>query len=251
MPSFSSEGIEIAYEVFGDGKPIVFVHGFGSNARTNWGVTGWIETVNQAGYRAVVYDNRGHGHSQKLYDPALYPTQLMAHDALNLLDHLGIEQAAFVGYSMGARISTYAGITAPDRVAAVVLGGMGIKMVTGIGGAQEIVTALRAPSLADVTTPVGRQYRIFAEYTHSDLEALATCMEAGREIVPESMARQLKVPALVAVGSDDDVGGPPEPLAALFEKGESLVIPRRDHMRATGDKTFKAGVLDFLKRVDW
>lgn len=251
MPSFVSEGIEIAYSVSGAGNPLLFIHGFGSNADVNWVNTGWIDAVVAGGYQAIAFDNRGHGRSEKLYDPALYPARIMARDAINLLDHLGIKKAVLIGYSMGARIAAYAGIDAPDRVVAVVLGGLGASMVTGLGGGETIIAALTAKSLDDVKTPVGRQYRIFAEYTRSDLAALAACMEAGREAVDEQTLRGLKAPVLVAVGGDDQVGGRPEPLAALFDRGEALVIAGRDHMRATGDKAFKAGVLAFLKRIPW
>ncbi len=251
MPSFVSEGIEIAYDIYGAGRPVLFVHGFGSNARVNWLETGWIDTVTAAGYKAIAFDNRGHGRSQKLYDPALYPTRLMAHDAINLIDHLGIEKAGFIGYSMGARISAFAAIDAPDRVAAAVFGGMGANMMHGLETSAEIVAALSADSLDDVTGRIGRQYRIFAEHTRSDRMALAACMQSGREAISEAELRSIKVPVLVAVGSEDRISGGAEPLAELIEKGEALVIPHRDHMRATGDKLFKKGVLDFFGRLSW
>jgi len=53
----------------------------------------------------------------------------------------------------------------------------------------------------------------------------------------------------VAVGEADDMAGGPEPLAELLPHGEAVVIPKRDHMRATGDKVFKAATLDFLGRT--
>ena len=249
MPVFISEGIEIAYDVFGAGKPVMMIHGFGSNAAVNWIDTGWVETVTDAGYQVIALDNRGHGRSQKLYDPAYYPSRIMAHDAVNLLDHLGIDQAALIGYSMGARICAFAALDAPDRVRAVVIGGLGIKILNNLDAQDEIVAALRADRLEDIKGRIGRQYRIFAEHTKSDREALAACMESGREAFTEDMLRAIAQPALVAVGSEDVVGGPAEPLAALLPKGEALVIEGRDHMRATGDKRFKAGTLDFLKRV--
>ncbi len=251
MPSFVSEGIEIAYEAFGEGRPVVLVHGFASNLRVNWVDTGWVETITSAGYQAIAIDNRGHGNSEKLYDPALYPTRLMGHDAVNLLDHLGIGKAVFLGYSMGARVCAFAAIDAPDRVAGAVFGGMGANMMQGLDTSAEIVAALRADRLEDVTGRVGRQYRIFAEHTKSDRMALAACMESGREAIAEETFRAMAVPVLVAVGSKDEVSGAAEPLAALIPQGEALVIEGRDHMRATGDKVFKAGVLDFLTRISW
>jgi len=104
VPSFFSDGISIAYETFGEGRPVLLIHGFGSSGKVNWLDTGWVEALTDAGYQAITVDNRGHGASRKLYDPNLYYAHDMAEDARRLLDHLGIERAAVMGYSMGARI---------------------------------------------------------------------------------------------------------------------------------------------------
>jgi pimeloyl-ACP methyl ester carboxylesterase len=248
MPRFMSEGIEIAYDVRGEGQPVLLVHGFGSNMKVNWIETGWVEAIVTAGYRVIAFDNRGHGLSQKLYDPALYPARLMAGDAINLLDHLGIEMAVFVGYSMGARICAFAALDAPDRVGAAVLGGFGINMLGGRENGREIAAALRTETLAQVKSRIGRVFRAFAEQTGSDREALAACMEAGSDPITAEALKTLTMPVLVAVGSADDIAGPPEPLAALMDKGEALTINKRNHMSASGDRQFKSGVLAFLRR---
>jgi len=249
MPSFDSDGIEIAYESRGEGKPILLVHGFASNGDVNWNLTSWIETLVGAGFRTIAVDNRGHGRSQKLYDPALYSARLMGADAVRLLDHLGIEKAVFMGYSMGARISAFAALDAPGRVAATIWGGFGINMIRGMRNTEEIIAALRARDLSDVTHPVGRQFRVFAEYTKSDLRALAACMAGSRSMVSADELQLITAPVLVAVGDADGVAGDAGELAALLPHGEALVIPGRDHMRATGDPVFKRGALDFLSRV--
>jgi len=105
MHKFNSGGVEIAYQTAGDGPPILLIHGFASNARVNWWDTSWVKTLTDAGRHVISFDHRGHGASQKLYDPALYPAAEMAEDARRLLDHLGIVQADVMGYSMGARIT--------------------------------------------------------------------------------------------------------------------------------------------------
>lgn len=246
MPKFLSEDIEIAYSVFGNGPPIVAIHGFASNGDINWVQTGWVEALVDAGYQAIIIDNRGHGASQKLYDPVYYPAREMAKDAANLIAHLDVGPAVLLGYSMGARISAFAAMDAPERVRAVVFGGLGINMIRGLPDSDQIIEGLLAPNLSDVTQKTARQFRIFAEHTKSDLKALAACMAASRSKITEQDIGQIGVPALVAVGSEDGVGGAPEPLAALMPQGEAMVIERRDHMRATGDPQFKHGVLSFL-----
>jgi len=248
MPSFLSDGISIAYEVFGEGKPILLIHGFASNIEINWVSTGWVETLTGAGYRVIALDNRGHGRSQKLYDPRLYFAHEMAADAARLLDHLEIERLPVIGYSMGARIAAFLALREPRRVAAAVFGGMGLNLVTGLADSEAIISALTAETLAEVTDRSGRQFRIFAEHSGADRAALAACMINSREPMSVADVRRIELPVLVAVGADDDMAGSPDDLAKLLPHAEAFTIPRRDHMRATGDPTFKAATLDFFRR---
>ena len=73
-------------------------------------------------------------------------------------------------------------------------------------------------------------------------------MVNSREPMREADVRIIEQPVLVAVGSDDDMAGSATALADLLPHGEAFTIERRDHMRATGDKQFKASTLDFLAR---
>ena len=72
MQRFQHEGVEIAFLDEGEGDPIVLVHGFASTAEVNWVYPGWVATLTNAGRRVIALDNRGHGVSSKLYDPAAY-----------------------------------------------------------------------------------------------------------------------------------------------------------------------------------
>ena len=248
MDHFSSNGIDIAYVDIGSGPPILLIHGFGSNHAVNWQATNWITTLTEAGRRVVAMDVRGHGESQKLYDPEMFRPALMAEDAANLLDHLAISRADVMGYSMGGRIAARLAIHHPDRVNALVIGGMGYNLVVGIGGEEEIVAALNAPSLDEVTGDAGRAYRKFAEQTRSDRGSLSACILGQREPIPAEDLATIRAPTLVAVGEKDKVAGSAKELAALIPGAEVLIIPNRDHMLATGDRTFKAGVLEFLAK---
>lgn len=249
MPRFQSEGFDIAYEIYGEGKPVVAVHGFASNGVVNWVATGWVETLNKAGYQVVTIDNRGHGASEKRYEASVYGAPDMARDVANLIEHLGFETVALIGYSMGARISAFVCIQNPEKIACAIFGGLGANMPTPTLDAPEIIDGLNAGALSQVTHPSARQFRIFAEHTKSDLKALAACMAGSRTLVPVEDLKRISVPVLVAVGSEDEVSGPAQPLADLLPNGEALTIDRRDHMRATGDPQFKRGALEFLGRV--
>ncbi len=246
--SFSSDGVEIAYYEEGDGAPIVLVHGFASSALANWYEPLWVRTLVDAGYRVISFDHRGHGRSEKLYQSELYRAPLMAEDAANLINHLGLPPVPVMGYSMGARVAALLAIQSRHLVQTVILAGLAENMINGVGGEPEIAAGLRAPSLDHVSDPQARAFRIFAERTGGDLEALASCIMASRQKISADELGTISCPVLVAAGTEDDVAGAIEPLVDAVNDGEALPIPRRDHMRAVGDKVFKAGVLRFLEK---
>jgi pimeloyl-ACP methyl ester carboxylesterase len=248
MPSFRNGKVEIAYLDEGEGEPIVLVHGFASTKVVNWLLPGWFATLTKAGRRAIALDNRGHGASTKLYDPADYHSAIMAEDVRALLDHLEIERADLMGYSMGSRIAAFLSVTHPPRVRSAILGGLGIRVVEGVGLPESIAEALEAPTVADVKDPTGRTFRVFAEQTKSDLRALAACIRGSRQTLSRAEVAAIVAPVLVAVGTTDKVAGNAQELAALIPGARALDIPGRDHMLAVGDKVFKTAVIDFLNQ---
>ncbi len=246
--TFSSNGVEIAYYDEGGGPPVVLVHGFASSANANWYEPMWVKTLTEAGYRVISFDNRGHGQSEKLYDSELYRAPKMAEDAANLITHLDLPPVPVMGYSMGARITAFLCMRAPHLVSAAILAGLAENMINGVGGEAEIAEGLEAPSLEDVHHMQARAFRIFAERTGGDLRALASCIRASRQKISVEELGAISAPVLVAAGTEDDIAGAMEPLVDAVQHGEALPIPGRDHMRAVGDKVFKAGVLRFLEK---
>ena len=245
---FSSDGVDIAFIDEGEGEPILMLHGFASNLRVNWVDTGWVSELTRAGRRIVAMDNRGHGDSAQPLEPEAYGTPAMAEDARRLLDHLGIERADVMGYSMGARIAAFLAAAWPERVRSLVLSGLGEGLIKGVGPPEPIAAALLAPSLDDVTDPTGRAFRQFADQTRSNRRALAACISASRQTMsPEELGR-ITAPVLVAVGSEDEIAGSPHALAAHIPGAEVFEIERRDHMKAVGDRAHKQAVLAFLAR---
>ena len=248
MSRFRNGDVEIAYLDEGRGEPIVLAHGFASTKEVNWVHPGWVTTLTRAGRRVIALDNRGHGASSKLYDPAIYHSATMADDVRALLDHLNIERADVMGYSMGARITAFLVLSHSARVRSAIFGGLGIRLVEGVGLPESIADALEALSLDDVRDPTGRTFRIFAEQTKSDLRALAACIRGSRQTLSANQVASIRVPVLVAVGTKDQVAGSARELAALIPGARALDIPDRDHMLAVGDKVLKAGVIDFLNQ---
>jgi pimeloyl-ACP methyl ester carboxylesterase len=248
VKTFHSDGVEIAYIDEGTGSPVLLIHGFASNVQVNWVDPGWVRFLTSNGFRAVAFDNRGHGRSAKLYRPEDYGAPVMAEDARRLLDHLGIARAHVIGYSMGARIAAFLALAHPSRVLTCVFGGLGYNMVRGMAGTGPIAHALEADSIDQVTNPTARTFRAFAEQTKSDLKALAACIRSSRDPISAADLSRLTCPVLVAVGSEDVVGGSAQALADLIPKGEALEIAGRDHMKTVGDRRFKEGTLAFLQR---
>lgn len=247
MPNFTHDGTTIEYIDEGAGDPVVLVHGFASNKEVNWIFPGWIAPLKEAGFRVIALDNRGHGKSTKYYETDRYHIPEMTKDVIALLDHLKIEKADLVGYSMGARISAYAAAHYSSRVRSASLGGMGINLTQSVSSGNRVAKALEAPSMADVTEPVGLSFRKFAEQTKSDLKALAALSYSHQRIVPREDAARIRVPVLVVVGTKDDIAGSGEELAELIPGSKFVPLPDRDHMRTVGDMKFKQAVIDFLR----
>lgn len=244
--TFDSDGVEIAYIDEGQGDPILLIHGFASNINANWVDPGWVKALTEAGHRVIAIDNRGHGNSEKLYELEAYEAPVMAQDARRLLDHLGIKQADIMGYSMGARITAFLTMANPEYVRSAIFAGMGYNMVRGVGGTGPIAKALEAESADDVTNQTALTFRTFAEATGSDLKALATCIRASRTKIEADDLAKIQNPVLIAVGTKDVVAGSAQKLADIIPGSKVLDITNRDHMKAVGDKVYKAGVLDFL-----
>jgi pimeloyl-ACP methyl ester carboxylesterase len=250
---FSSDGVDIAFiDVEPQGgdlnEPVLLIHGFASNHRVNWVGPHWVETLTGAGRRVIAFDHRGHGQSEKLYAPADYHLDLMTRDAASLLAHLGVERADVMGYSMGARIASFLALANPRLVRSLLLGGLGDRLVRDGGLPEAIAEALEAPSLDSLSDPTQRLFRGFAEQTKSDRAALAACVRGSRRSLTLQEAARINQPTLVAVGERDTLAGDPDKLVAVLPRAEALMIPGRDHNLAVGDKTFKAGALNFLAR---
>jgi pimeloyl-ACP methyl ester carboxylesterase len=248
MPSFHNGDIEIAYLDEGEGDPILLVHGFASTKNVNWVYPTWVSELKKNGRRVIALDNRGHGDSKKLYEPEAYHIGTMAGDVSALMDHLNIERADIMGYSLGSRMTAWLARNQPQRLRSAIFGGIGIGLIEGGGPGENVAKALEAPSLEDVTDPVGRTFRAFADQTRSDRRALAACLRGSRGLMSREEAAGITVPVLIAVGTSDEIAGSAQALGSIIAGAQVLDIPNRDHMRAVGDKVYKTGVLDFLSQ---
>jgi pimeloyl-ACP methyl ester carboxylesterase len=250
MQYFSHDGFNLAYIDRGQGVPVLLIHGFASNAKVNWDGSGWIATLNNAGYRVIAIDNRGHGSSSKSHERRDYTPSKMASDAAALLTYCGVRQAHVMGYSMGARIGVFLALEHPALVKSLVMGGLGIGLVAGVGDWDSIADALLADDPASITHVRGLMFRTFADKTRSDRFALAACIQTSRALVPAAQAGHIIPPVFIGVGTGDDIAGDPFELAGLLPNAQAFAIEGRDHMLAVGDRTFKAAVLKFFADVN-
>jgi pimeloyl-ACP methyl ester carboxylesterase len=239
--------VEIAYEAAGQGPPIVLVHGFAAGIAMNWRVTGWLKTLTAAGRCVVALDCRGHGESEKPHDPEAYGGEQMPADVIRLMDHLALERADLMGYSMGGMISSYLLVHHPERFSSVVLAGIGGAVISRRSfDPEKVADALSASEGESVGGEVGRAFRAFAEQGGNDLLALAAIMRSRRALVTAEELARVEKPVLVVVGERDDLVGDPRPLADAIPGSRLVLIPDKDHLTAVPDRRYKQAVLDFL-----
>jgi pimeloyl-ACP methyl ester carboxylesterase len=245
---FNSDGVKIHYETFGEGAPIVLVHGFSADIQGNWVSTRWVDTLRPV-RRVVALDNRGHGLSDKPHDSAAYGNDNMGQDVLRLMDYLGIDKADLFGYSMGGYISAALLAHHSDRFNSVILGGVGNPFLAGIAQAtQTIADALLAPDPSQITGPIARQFREFAQANpRNDLQALAACITRVREQMAPNDFANVRNPVLIVDGAADVLSTDPQALADAIPNAKLVLIPERDHLTVVPDQRFKDAVLDFLQ----
>jgi pimeloyl-ACP methyl ester carboxylesterase len=246
VPFFDSSGLRIHYRDTGRGDAVVLVHGFASTAEHNWDDTGWIAELS-ARYRVIAPDVRGHGLSDKPDARAAYGYANMGADVTRLMDHLGLEHAFLVGYSMGASIAIELMLSHPERFRAIVLGG--IAYDDGLEDKADrdaIAEAYRAPDPATITSPVAKAYRRFADSMNNDLKALAALIDAERAPFDPARLAAVRIPVLIVVGSHDNAIGDPKPLAKMIPGARLVMLEGRDHMTAPADRRFKDAVIGFL-----
>jgi pimeloyl-ACP methyl ester carboxylesterase len=231
---------------------VLLVHGFASTLRRNWLETGWMERLARAGWRAVAYDQRGHGESGKRYTPAEYAPEHLAGDAVAVLDAAGVSAAVLMGYSMGARVALEVAISQPSRVRALILSGVGtaFRDFGAPSGDRDIVARALEAQDPSRFPPSVRFYRSFAEQTGQDLAALAACWRRPVRIVRPSDLASLSMPTLIATGDRDDVAGDPAPIAEAIPGAELVRLAGKDHMTAVGAREHWTAVLAFLARLD-
>jgi pimeloyl-ACP methyl ester carboxylesterase len=262
MPYFNNNNIKIYYEIEGEGPDLIMIHGFAANIEINWRIPNWISTLKDDN-RLILMDCRGHGKSDKPYDPNKYGGY-MKEDILHLMDHLSISKANFFGYSMGGNITLNILLSDPNRVKSAIIGGFipnPVKPEIIQKAYEPIIEALKMDNKNEIKNPIAKNFRDFADSTGADLKALAAVMQGNFAVKDESLSfesvakikslfSKVKVPVLSVVGSDDVLLQNKTLIAELMPGACHFQIQGRDHLGTVPDPRFHMMVKAFLKYVN-
>jgi pimeloyl-ACP methyl ester carboxylesterase len=255
VPKAKVNGIELYYEVHGQGYPVVFLHGF-SASHVMWQPQ--VPALSRE-YQFIIYDARGHGQTDSPPSVDQYSADIAVEDLFQLLGHLGIKKAVVGGLSMGGYESLRFYLTHPDMVAALIV------MDTGPG--------YRNPEHRDEWNR-GRE-ELAQQLETKGIEALAaTATESRRDVVlnhnPIGLAHmsrkvvaqhdswvienldKVTVPTLVLVGENDEAFlRAAEYMARKITGAGHIVVPKAGHA-ANIDNTefFNKALLDFLGKLN-
>ena len=236
MYKYESGGLHLAYDDDGEGYPIILLHGFAADRRSNWRLTGWTRTLQRAGYRVIAPDARGHGRSDKPTDPAAYDPKKMGADVLRLMDELEIRQAALFGYSMGGRNAAWLVANKQSRFSTVVVAGTGESLLRNEDNADD--ESLAMPGMVPLYEKVSK--------FGGKMGALSACLLGSFPHLEPEVFAKVRTPVLVIAGSRDTVAGSPYPLAEAIPKAKGVVVPGRSHLTVLTDNYFKGAVVGFL-----
>ena len=215
------------------GRPLLLLHGF-TGARNDF--ERWIEPLAERGWHVVVPDHRGHGDSDKPEAEDAYGFEIFAADALALVDQLGWERFALLGHSMGGMVAQVLTLTAPARVAALVLMDTSHKPLRVDPSLVELgVTTAREHGvhvIADLQAEIddaARGDRNLRASSPAMYAAMLTAITGSSEDRLDLLA-DVGCPALVLVGDQDaPFRKPSERMAATIPDARLAVLPDAGH----------------------
>jgi pimeloyl-ACP methyl ester carboxylesterase len=256
---FDSDGVKIHYVVEGQGEPVILVHGFTASIPVQWQLPGIFSKLAQD-YQVIALDNRGHGKSDKPHDPKDYGPK-MADDVVRLMDHLKLDKAHVVGYSMGGFMTDYLVSKYPDRLITATLGGAGwmqtgdermafiSELADSLDNGKGIRPLIERLTPADRPKPTDEQVNAINQMLMltNDAQALAACIRAMPALaVTEASLRANRVPTLAIIGEKDPLKEGVDELQACMSNLKVVVIEGADHLTTFTQPKFIGALRDFL-----
>lgn len=245
---FDSNGVRIHYTDQGKGLPVILIHGYTANADLNWRLPG-ILTALQDKFRVIALDARGHGLSDKPHDPSAYGVE-MVHDVARLMDHLKIEKAHVIGYSMGGFITLKFVTMYPGRVISAMP--CGAAWMTPGDPLCDLANQIHA-GLVRKDSPAGFlsgmrtriQLRVLSMVM--DLPALGGVAAGFKELaIPEEAIRAIKVPVRAVKGAEEELVLGGGDLKATLPGYEEVLVPGGRHNTVIFYPDFLGALMSFL-----
>lgn len=239
----SFDGTELAWHELGGGRTVVLLHGYLSDAATNWIRFGHAERLAAVGYRVVMPDLRAHGDSAKPHEAWRYPPDVLADDAFALIAELGLFDYDLAGYSLGARTAVRMLVRGakPRR-----------SVIAGMGYSGLVHTADRSAHFRHILDNLGSfekfspgwNVEAFLKTTKGDVVALRLLLESFVDSTPEEIAA-IAVPTLIVSGAEDNDNGSVDELAAAMPDATVERVPG-GHMSAVTKPDLGQAIVRFL-----
>jgi pimeloyl-ACP methyl ester carboxylesterase len=270
MPRITPNGVELYYEDTGSGFPVVFCHEFAGDYRS------WEPQVRALGrlYRCVTYSQRGFPPSEVPADASMYSQDLLIEDLRGLVEHLAIDRAHFVGFSMGGSVVLNFALRYPNLCHSIAVVGTGAgstnrdRFEQDIGDVVRLIRAQGTRAFADryaegpTRQPFKRKdpygWTVFRDQlAEHAADGQAFTMQGVMLRRPtifslESALRQLEVPTLIAIGDEDE---PCVDVAVFLKRtipsAGLFVVPQSGHaINLEEPALFNAAILEFLRLAE-
>ncbi len=242
---FDSNGVRVHYTDEGAGEPVLLLHGFAVNADLNWRRPGILNALKKD-FRVIAMDLRGHGLSGKPHEPDKYGME-MVNDVVRLLDHLNIQKAHIVGYSLGGFIALKLAVTNPERVLTVAPLGSGWEQPDKSAFLQALADMAKdlesGKGVGPISARLGGQRQkpsflhtcwvtLMTKYFNDHLALVGVLKGIPELAITEEQLRGISVPVCSIVGERDPLRTGAESMKGIVLRQELTIVPNADHLRA-------------------
>ncbi|WP_174297892.1 alpha/beta fold hydrolase [Sphingomonas bacterium] len=243
----ADDGTRVAWREFGGegtaARTVVLLHGYFSDARTNWIRYGHAAALVARGFRVILPDLRAHGESDRPHDPACYPPDILASDGHALVRHLALSDYDLGGYSLGAR-TVCRMLATGARPRRAVFSGMGLDGLTDVGRRTGHFRHVLGNLGAHERGGAAWMAEAFLKTTGGDPVALLGLLDSFVS-TPRSRIERFDLPALVVNGAQDDDNGSAAALADVLPDARYVEVPG-NHMSAVVRPELGAAIAGFL-----